>query len=111
MNQIINKDHILDCSILNNSKILDKESIVSLHAVLSVQNPMYSFAFLIQVLNYRLSIVWCRGCENVYGIKLRHFLQELQTVGPDVEIKLIPFYWKAYVRFLRVENWVNQGLV
>lgn len=111
MHQVINNDYIFELFVGNNSQVFDEESIMGLHAVLSVKYAKNCFFLLIEVVNNRFSIVLDACCENVDVVDLAHSVKELETVGPHVELKLIALVSEPNVGLLVGEDRVNQRLV
>lgn len=90
MSQIINNYHVLEFPVFDDSEVLYEKPDFCFHAIFAHQNPRNVFSVGIDEIYY-----FCRveqgGCrENVDLVEGRDFLQELQTVGPDVDADL----WK-----------------
>ena len=75
--EIIDDDHVLEVTVLDNPEVLDEESILRLHAVLPRQDVADVLIFRIDVIDNRVSIVLGRCRENNDLIFLTHVLKKL----------------------------------
>ena len=62
--EIIDDDHVLEVTVLDNPEVLDEESVLRLHAVLPRQDVADVLILRIDVIDNRVSIVLRRCREN-----------------------------------------------
>ncbi len=72
VNQVINNDNVFQRAILDDSEILDFESIDCFETVFPVKYSMNSFSFFIQVFHNRFGIVFGGGGEDINLIVFRN---------------------------------------
>lgn len=77
---------------------------MSFHAIFAIENSVYCFVLLVQKFDDWLGIIGSGGSENVYRIDLAHFLQELETVGPNIKFELVAFSVKLISVFSEVKT-------
>ena len=111
MDKIIDNDDVLELAISNNAEILDVEAVVSFHTILAMQDSMDCFLLLVEVSDDRLCIVLGGGSVDVDVVNFCHFVEELEAVGPDVELELIAFEVEDDVCFFSCEDRVDESLV
>jgi hypothetical protein len=111
MCQIINHNDILKIPILNNPEILNKETVLSLHAILAMQETLNRLLLLIQVGNDRLSVVQSSSCEDIDIIVVTHVRQKLKAIRSNIELEFISLTGKADISFIVGEYRVNERLI
>ena len=112
MDKVVNHNYILERSVLNNSEIFDKEAILSLHTVFSMQKPENSLLRSVQIIDDRLCVVKSSSCKDIDVIILTHVCQKLKTVRSDIKSKFISFMIVSDISFLiLIEDRVNESLI
>ena len=69
-------------------KVFDVDAVVIL-AVLTVESVINIASILVNIVQNKICIVFCRSSENDYLEDLGHFLKELYTTGPKLELFLL----------------------
>ena len=69
-------------------KVFYVDAVVIL-AVLTVESVINIASILVNIVQNKICIVFCRSSENDYLENLGHFLKELYTTGPKLELFLL----------------------
>lgn len=104
MGQIINHDDVFELPVLNNTKILYEESVLSLHTIFPMQKSKDGFLLLVEVSNDWLSIVVGSSCKDIDVVVVGHIGQELKAIGPHVELEFIAFACKFHISLIIRKN-------
>ena len=111
MDKVINHDNILKVSIGYDAQVFDKEAILGLHAIPSMQQSMDILAFLVKVGHYWLSICLRSRCEHINRIVFTHLCQELHASWTYVEPKFFSFMTKTNISLVSRKNRMDQRLI
>ena len=79
--EVVDNDHVLEVTVLDDSEILDEEAILGLHAMLPGEYIWDVLVLRIDVIDDGICIVLGGGCEDDDLVGLAHVLEELHQVG------------------------------
>lgn len=85
VDQVVNNGHIFEISVLDDSKILDVETILGLQTEVSVKNIADIFLFGVKLLNNGLSISLSGGSEYQNFKVFLHYLEEFLGKWSDLD--------------------------
>ena len=104
MHQVVDNYDVVQISVLDDSEILDVESIVGLHAVFPMENAVDGFVLFVQVADDGLGVVDCGGGKDINEEVFTHSIQEFEAVGSDVESEIVAIKFQIHVRFFVIED-------
>ena len=111
VDQVVDDHDIVQVSVLDDPQVLNVKPIMSLHAVLSMEDSVNGLVLFVQMSNDGLGIVNRWGSENINEEVLAHSVQKLKAMGSDVEPELVAIQFKVHVRFFIIEDRMNQRFV
>lgn len=87
--RVIHNDNILYVPVHQNPQVLDENALFSLNAVLPEEAVGYIFGALVDIVQHNVRVAAVRGCKDDDFEILGQFLQDLLTVRPNIDTRLI----------------------
>ena len=82
---VIDEKDVLQVTVLEHSKILDVDALLGLPAMASVESVGNEFLLWVEMVEHDVRVTLMAGCKDDNLAELCQFLQESDSVWPDVD--------------------------